>query len=99
MNLETEMKTLRPILQNLDTGKIFYNCSLAFIASEIGKAKITIQRWAQDFKEGKFKKKIVNNWVIHFDAQFLFSLILTLLILFFPLCLTLPFYFSGFFPV
>jgi len=62
-------KTLRPILQDTFTGQIFYNCSLAFIAFETGKAKITIQRWAKAFKEGKFKKKIYKNWVIHFDAQ------------------------------
>lgn len=64
------MKTLRPILQDTDfNGQIFYNCSLAFIASATGKAKITIQRWAKQFKEGKFQKKKVDNWIIHFDAQ------------------------------
>ena len=63
------MKTLRPILQNLDTGQIFYNCSLAFIAFETGKAKITIQRWAKAFKEGGPQKRYINYWVIHFDAQ------------------------------
>ena len=63
------MKTIRPILQNLDTGQIFYNCSLAFIARETGKVPLTIQRWIQDYKKGKFKKKFYKSWVIHFDAQ------------------------------
>ena len=45
-----------------------YNCSYAFIARETGKAEMTIQRWAQDFKDGKFKKKEYLQWIIHFDA-------------------------------
>lgn len=64
------MKTIRPVLQNLDTGAITYNCSLAYIARETGKAKITIQRWCNDYKAGKITKKLVDGtWWIHFDAK------------------------------
>ena len=62
------MKTIRPVLQNLDTGAITYNCSLAHIARETGKAKITIQRWSNDYRAGKITKKLCENWWIHFDA-------------------------------
>lgn len=62
-------KTIRPVLQNLDTGAITYNCSLAYIALKTGKAKITIQRWCNNYREGKISKKLSGSWWIHFDAQ------------------------------
>ena len=63
------MKTIRPTLQNLDTGSIETNCSLAYIAREIGRAKITLQRWCNDYRDGKIRKKLVDGtWWIHFDA-------------------------------
>jgi len=64
------MKTIRPVLQNLENGNIVYNCSLAYIAKQTGKAKITIQRWCKDYKQGKITKKLLDGiWYIHFDAK------------------------------
>ncbi len=63
------MKTIRPTLQNLETGAITYNCSLAYIANKTSKAKITIQRWCNDYKAGKISKKLCGDWWIHFDAK------------------------------
>ena len=62
------MKTIRPTLQNLDTGSIESNCSLAYIAREIGRSKMTLQRWCNDYKAGKITKKLYKDWWIHFDA-------------------------------
>ena len=63
------MKTIRPPLQNLDTGEMVTNCSLSYISRQVGVEKITLQRWCADYRAGRIKKKLYKHWWIHFDYK------------------------------